>query len=272
MKIGRYTAQNGVIEGIKILRPIQEIGLLIKFKQGFNTPFDYLSNSFKVNASIVNSKSGAQDTVIPYCNSTDLALVRQFHQGHILAMGQDNLLLPVLLNPVGSIQLDNDKYVQLDFSNIPNVIDFIEIYIFDEGKITDFVAKYSKMAAPAGVARHLVKTDTSELLVIPTNFGDSLQVTYKNGSVVDYTTTDLQFYMARNNDVSFIQQRNFDGINGIGGLLDDGEGARDVTVGYVGATYNRFLFDLADVRQIEIIRDSNSANACEFLLCDFVKN
>lgn len=282
MKIGSYTPVNNKVENIKIFTPVQTILIVPKYNtRVIASKFAYETATISI--TLQNSNTGNLTTIIPHVKLTTLGEISTFNEG-VVVMDDDTIIFPIMLNPVGNVQVDNDKYLQLDLSELSPTISQVDIYTFTVGKSSDFIAKYSKMACPAGVARHKVNAVNNEILSLPLTGYDSVQLTYANGIVSVYSKVDLEYIQAQNNDLTAYKMGAM-GIDVIGNLtntskyadfagfnLDLKSGIIDIegVVNLYTSKCRSYILNLENVKEIEIIRDSDSVKPLEYILGDFV--
>lgn len=287
MKIGSFTPVKHRIENVRVFRPVQTLLFKVRVSEvdTVNTN-DYLNFDLKVNVTLQNSKTGNLNTIIPYIELSKLADISTFNEGSTL-IGSDYILYPVMLGVDSNVSVDNDKYLEINIVDIPANISAIEIYSYEVGKQSDFVARYSKMACPSGVARHKTAMGENDFLSLPISGFDELQITYLNGSVSSMSIVDLQYHMAQNNDITAVKQ-DTNGLSlsaKVDLKIQDGNVHDAPTLlnylktntfkvnGYVStfmAYANSFVMVLEDVESIEIIRDTDSTKPLEYILGDFV--
>ncbi|MGC3977845.1 MAG: hypothetical protein QM751_06165 [Paludibacteraceae bacterium] len=281
MKIGSFIPSAGKIDAVKHFRPAQSLLVVFKSDSVIGV-LDFKSNTTKINVNLQNSKTGSLSALIPYISVTRLSEISTFNEGSVLVETQ-SYISPVMLHPTENISLDNDKYLEFSFIDIPGWVSSVDLYTYEMGTTTDFVTKYNKMSCPAGSARVVFNTVDNDLLALPLTGFDSVRLTYKNGLVADMSAVELKYYMAQNNDLSAYQS-SADGINVKGFLversfasfaeLNTALSSGSVLIQGTAQTYqslcSSFIFNLVDVVSIEIIRDTNSVNSLEFILGDFV--
>lgn len=267
MKIGSFVPNaDYLIENIKVFRPCQV--LLFHLKSGAANKLDALTDYTPLlNVVLQNSKTGASDTIVPFIQLGKLGEIASFNEGVILGT-ETGILIPVMLNPAGNISLDNDKYLDVQLSGLQDFAN-VDIYAFETGKNSDFVTKYMKVTAPMGVARHKTSVGQADLVSFPTKGFESIQLTYKGGIVTNMTKTELQYYAAKNNDLTAMQMGSNDSPF-VPGTIND---TLDTALCFIFGCYaTQFIVNLIDVESIEIIRDVENGQAFEYILGDLVKN
>ena len=273
MKIGTFSPDsNGIIEGIRIFRPCQTLLARVINTLGETVP-DFANETIKVLATLQNSNNGSQKTLIPYILLNKLAEISTFNEGVVLQKN-DSCLYPIMLNPIGNIELDSDKYIDVAFNGVA-ATETIELYAFEASKISDFVPVYSKMSTSSGVARQKFNVATNDVLCLPITGFDSIQLTYKSGSVGTYTPTELEYLMSKTNDLTmYHRDTNTGGVVTItSAYYNSGSGTVSATsISELIMSYGcQFIVNLLEVDSIELIRDTNCSANYEFILCDFVK-
>ncbi len=278
MKVGSYTPNNGKIEGVKIFRPAQSILLNINFpftpgSTASDTRCSLLKDMLaKINVTLQNSDTGNLTTLIPYLKLTNLAEISTFNEGAVV-INNNNMIIPIMLNPLGNIDIDNDKFLQLDIIDVDDFISSIDIHSFELGVESNFIAKYSKMNVPAGSSRYAVNCAGNDLILLPRTGYDEVQITYKSGVVSSFSSVELQYYMAKNNDLSAYGYD--DSGNGVAARvrsLAGGGVPTEVLVDLYMSILSSYVLNLIDVDKIELIRESDSSNSLEFILGDFVED
>lgn len=248
MKIGTYVANaQGNIDPQKVFRPLQTILVDIHGENGQSIEFKTLTA--KLNVTLINSTTGSQDSIIPFVSLTQLAEVATMHEGSVLhsSFGASNtLLIPVLLNPTSNLQINNDKYLDIEISGlVPGAI--VDIYGFESQSMSDMVCRYSKFSMPIGTSRQSTQTGNNDFLCLPIVGFDSIRITYASGVVADLSPRELQYMMAKENDIT---------LSSVDGSF------------MIYSYANSYVIDLAGVKSFEIVRDSNSTTPFEFLLGD----
>lgn len=250
MKIGTYVANaQGTIDPQKVFRPLQTI--LIDLHGTALNPLDFNNLAAKLNVTLINSTTGSQDSIIPFVSLTQLAEVATMHEGSVLrtAVSDDGftrLLIPVLLNPTSNLQINNDKYLDIEISGL-SAGQTVDIYGFESQSMSDMICRYSKFSMPIGTSRQSTQTGNNDFLCLPIVGFDSIRITYASGVVADLSPRELQYMMAKENDITL---SSLDGAN------------------MIYSYANSYVIDLGGVKSFEIVRDSNSATPFEFLLGD----
>lgn len=279
MKIGTFTpTAGGAIENVKIFSPASLI--LIHAKS--STPqvyqsLDFLGNQMKVQVELQNSDTGQRLPIIPFIKASTLAEISTFNEGAVL-MDDNSIIYPIMLNPVGNIRLDKDKYLELSLVNcplagavLPSVMTY-DIYAFEAPANNDFITKYSKISAPAGTSRQKFNVTSSDLVVLPITGFDSINFTYRNGLVSNMNPVELRYQMAKTNDLTAFHKKSTGEVKAFLSLEEpvavDG---CPVIVDMVMSYGNYFIINTLDIETVEIIRDTNSASVYEFILADLVK-
>ncbi len=292
MKVGSFTPSNGRVENIRIFRPIQTLLVKVDLKGASNDGItvrpqgirSYVENKMKVNVTLQNSASGHLSTLIPYIEISKLADISTYNEGYSVVK-DNSVLYPIMLGISKNLSVDNDKYIDISFLDIPDYVERIHINSFEVGENSDFVSFYQKMAAPSGVARYKVNTENSEFLSLPLKGFDEVQLTFYNGLTATYDKTDLFYLMAQNNDITAVLQSDsgltvggvvsttssnvHDGVTLIHALHNDELIVKGNSNIYLSHSDN-FVLDLDEVETLEIIRDTDCINPFEFILGDFV--
>ncbi len=288
-KIGSYTPKNGRVEGIKIFKPIQTllVNVLVDsaHQQCPKGILKYIENKMKVNVTLQNSDNGHLTTLVPYIEIGKLADISTYNEGYSV-VNDSSILYPVMLSVDQNLSVDNDKYLEVSFLDIPSYVHTINLNSFEVGELSDFVAYYSKMTAPAGVARYQINTNDSEFLSLPVTGFDEIQIKHINGVVSVLDKTDLDYLMAQNNDITAVLQEK-SGLSFTGRFSDHDvmtlqtadEFVEKIKQGKLdiygsGNIYlsraESYVLNLKNVDTLEIIRDTDCKDSFEFILGDFV--
>jgi len=173
--------------------------------------------------------------------------------------GISYIAYPIMLSPMGDLGLDNNKYLELELTQIPKSakLHSVDIYTVEQGSISSFVTKYDKMNVPASVARQEFNVKHHEGAFVPVNGFSEIVLTYTNGMVVRRSPFELRCLSSRENDVVFVV-RDWEE-----GFLSN----NSVMFGY-GAGH---VVNLKGVSKFEIVRDdpADAAKPFEFILTDF---
>lgn len=260
MKIGTLTRKaNGQTTTLKVFRPCQV--LLFKITKNIAQDVqmeDFLNIEAKLNASLQDSKTGSQTTVIPYAKLNHLAEIATIHEG-LVVMEKTFMLLPVLLNPVGSLKIDNDKYLEIELSDLDVIYD-VEVYGFEAGVISERICVYQKFSVPAGTARQTFVVGSNDVLSLPTENLSSVRLTYASGIVSDLTPVELSYLMSKTNDLTVFRR------DSLGRLTQE---ESQITVDVVGSYAFSYVIDLVGVTSFEILRDTVDYSApYEFFMAD----
>jgi len=271
MKIGAYQA-NGVgnVVDVKCFRPIQVLLFDVTTSDNLAplTVADFLNSTIKVNVTLQDSKTGNQTSVVPFVKLSQLAEIATMHEGSVI-MTKDKILFPVLLNPAANLRVDNDKYLEIELSGmVPG--QHVDVYGFETENISDMLCIYQKFSIPVGTARQIYQVGTNDIIAFPTTGFDSVRFYFNSGVVSDMSPRELQYDMAKNNDLTLYQLSENGTVDVVTTAEDNGAGGQ-MTVSkcqMIMSHGNSFIRDLAGVKQFEIIRDSQPETAFEFLLGD----
>jgi hypothetical protein len=254
MKIGTYVANaQGNIDPQKVFRPLQTVLVDVHGARQYD-PVDFITLGAKLNVTLINSKTGSQDSIIPFVALNLLSEVATMHEGSVIykngigtADGISHLLLPVLLNPSANLQIDNDKYLDIELSGLqPGQT--VDLYGFETQALSEMVCKYSKFSIPIGTSRNTTTVGTNDVLALPVGGFDSIRLAYASGVVADMSPVELDYYMAKENDLTLTTTNPTDPI--------------------IYSRGNHYILDLTGIKSFEIVRDSNSTAAFEFVLGD----
>jgi len=278
MKLGTYTANgDGFIPSVKVFAPVQALLFDVR-RVGVE---NFSASSFnqlaaRVNITLQNSKDGSNTPIVPYISLRKLAEIATFNEGCVL-MDSAKMLLPVMLNPAGNLSVDNDKYLDIEIHDLA-ADQQVTIYAECNDKMSDFVTKYMKMTCPAGVARSEFMVKESDLVCFPSDGYDSIRLTYKGGLVSDRTIRELEYDMAKNNDITAYGRDSSTGGVNLNIETGNSNNPADFAGVYANASLQlimsygkNFVLNLINVDKIEILRDSDSSQSFEFILGDLVK-
>jgi|GEM_PF-6093676 hypothetical protein len=254
MKIGTYIANaQGNIDPQKVFRPLQTILIDVHGKQQYDS-VDFLTLAAKLNVTLINSKTGNQDSIIPFVTLNLLGEIATMHEGSVIykngqdfADGISHLLVPVLLNPASNLQIDNDKYLDIELSGLlPGQT--VDLYGFETQSLSEMVCKYSKFSIPIGTSRNTTTVGSNDVLALPVGGFDSIRLSFTSGVVADMSPIELDYYMAKENDLTLTTTNPTDKI--------------------IYSRGNHYILDLNGIKSFEIVRDSDSTAAFEFVLGD----
>lgn len=255
MKIGSYAAN--AVPKINIFVPCQT--LLIEVVHPADpvlTASDSLQSLSSVLVRLQNSKTGSKTDIIPHIKLAALAEIATYNEGCVL-MSDNKVLYPVMLNPVGNVDLDNDKFLEVELNIAAGTT--VNVYAYSASTMSSFVTKYEKLTVPAGTSRQSFNVQDLELIMLP-NFMlsfDSIRLTYKNSSVVDLSNTELKYHMAKTNDITVVKGLGNSGVLASGFSL-------------VTSHNDSAILNLVDVQSIEIIRDNMAVlNSYEVITGNF---
>ncbi len=255
MKILSTSVSSGKTD---IFTPVQTllIGITKSDSAIANDAFSVSENPSVIKVSLQNSKTGEKNDIVPHIKLPYLAEIATYNEGQIL-FTDNYILFPVMLNPVGNVDLDNDKFLRVEFETNGKAVD---IFAFSEGTMSNFISKYDKMNVPAGTSRLSFNTKGIELMYLP-NFQqsfDSVRLTYSNGLSSELTSRELQYLMSKNNDITAFKTEPNSGI------IETG------TSNLSGSFANGAIINLNNVSQVEIIRDTvGSSSNYEFIFGNF---
>lgn len=219
-------------------------------------PF-YVNNPSVLRVDLQNNSDGLVRSIIPAVEIAKLAEYATRSEGFSYGEKapiegyQVSLLYPVVLTPSGNLDLSSEKYLELEISEIPSDIEFIEVYAFESGDVSAFRVRYEKMNVGLGISRENFIISNTDCIILPTSGFDEIQMTYPGGVVVRRTLEELKYRTAISNDLCV--------------AIMDGYGYPDYSVyGFQSC----LIVDMANCEKIEVIRDSEGFSAQLF---DFVK-
>lgn len=225
------------------------------------TAGEIMPSLMPVSIKLQNSETGQKHDIVPFIGISDLAEIATYHEGVILATST-KVMFPIMLNPVGNVRLDNNKYMEVEITG-SNAWKSLEIYAYSTDTFADFVTKYEKLTIPAGTSRQIFSARELELICLPsfaTKF-DSIRLTYANGIVTEMTSEELKFHMARTNDMTLTQ------VQGATGAILSYGSTNESMVGSYGQCA---ILNLSNVVSIEIIREKvGAAVSYEFITGNF---
>lgn len=271
MRIGRFTPVNGEIKDIVLNRPLHKVLFRFKGQTGddISAPnfhgFFYDTAPMILRMDLQDNDTGAITPVVPHLNLQTLSEIASRREGFAFGrffMDESTLTAdyemsyPVVLAPAGNMDLDANKFILGRLSGIPSDVTEVEVYGIELDTISAIIVKYEKFNIAKGINRQRF-TAQGQLLVLPTEGFEEIQVTYRGGVVTVKTLYELQYLTAMNNDiVSAIMQGGIDrwGFSTSSGLMRSG------TFGF----QNALVLDLDGVQEFEVIRDNTQLTADQF--------
>lgn len=241
MKITTFTGT--AKENITVMKPIQY--LLIEGKASVSL------DKVLLRVQLNNSANGSSKDIITQVDLQTLGEIATMNDGHFVydAVAK-TFKVHVMLNPVGSVRLDNDKYLQIEISGLDGA-SATSIYGIEDDEIAgEFVVRYQKLFMAAGEETKQFAAGTNEHLIFPIDAIDELQLNCKTGTNPVYTPSELKAKMRMHNDVVCTKT--------------EGKNTEIVT-----GSLNLCQIDLANVENFEMRRASNKATgAVEVILLD----
>jgi hypothetical protein len=275
MKIGKFTrnAMSGT-DTLKVFRPVQT--LLFRFKKLGTDPRmiveDYTLLTAKLSATLQDSLTGSQVTLIPFVRIADLGDIATMHEGHV-NMSETYMVVPVILNPIAALKVSNDKYLELEISALSDKYD-VEVFGFENGTLSDLVCSYQKFSVPAGTSRQMFTVGNNDVVSFPVGGFDSVRFTFASGVVSELTVTELEYMMSKANDLTLVR-RGWHGLVSTGGhdlLNEPYDPTADPTgvIDLIPSYGKSFVLDLNGVKAFEVIRDTMEldGHSYEFLVAD----
>lgn len=265
MKIKSCTPVNGKIENVRIFRPCQSLLLSIKVKDSFHTSLSetashttlgYVLSSIgvKLTARLISQDTGKMETFIPSVYVKELGELATFGEGHISGSPVD-FVVPVLLNPTHSLNLTQNRFVEIDFTNCEH-IESIDIYSVETGVISDNLFKYQKLSCPIGTARNDFKNQVSDFVLLPKDGFDYIEVTYTTGVTAILTPLELQHLNHAKNDIVLIG-----GVNGFMNVVQPNDAENDLSpvCDLVSGFMDSVIYIISEVVSLSIVRETDSS-------------
>ena len=272
MRIGSFTPVNGRVRDIIINRPIHK--LLFKLKGGMPLasvgppPLPFFNQAPMVlRIDMQDNVNSGTTPIVPHVNLSTLSEISSRREGFCIGHMEQvvvnsvsrlvyNMSYPVTLAPAGNMDLDANKFLLCDLSDLPSDVEEVEVYGIELDTPSAILLQYNKFNIAKGINRQPF-TAQGQLLVLPTEGFEEVQITYAGGVVTTKTLFELEYLTAINNDiVSAIMQ-----VGSSGGVMHSA----------VFGFRNALLLDLEGVQSFEIIRDNAQMSAEQFdlLMVDF---
>jgi len=279
MKIKSVVPVGGKIENVRIMRPCQSLLLHITTTEDFQTSLLDAANyshallsyaigdlSAKMTARLISQDSGKMETFIPAMQLSELGELAVFGEGHISG-NVSSFVIPVLLNPVHSLNLSQNKYVELDFSSCENIAS-MDIYSVETGVLADNLFKYQKLSCPVGNARTDFKNNVSDFVLLPKDGFDYVELTYSTGVTAILTPLELQYLNHAKNDVVMV---GFSGGSSIEVVpANDADADLESITSMVCGFLNSVILQTSSITSISIVRESDSATAMHVVFGEYV--
>jgi hypothetical protein len=252
MLIGSYpVSANGTIPKVNIFTPCSELLIVVKHETSYDL-LEKIQNPATISVKLQNSETGKSDDILPSVRLGELAEISAYNQGTVI-MTSGLFIYPVMLNPVGNINLSNNKFLEIELKGLigPSVefpAPTVEIYTVTTSVMSDFVTKYEHLTIPQGVTRQVFDTKEIEFVLFPQiDAGlDSIRMTHNNGVVVEMSKIEMIYNQFKNNEITAVI------LNGLTSGMEHGENATNVMYG-MGTSA---ILNLSEVKSIEIIRET----------------
>lgn len=279
MKIKSVNPVNGKIENVRIMRPCQSLLLHITTTEAFQTAlldktkYSHALLSFalkglgaKLTARLISQDTGKMETFIPSLEIAQLGELAVYGEGHISG-STSSFVVPVLLNPVHSLNLSQNRYVEFDILGCENIAS-IDIYSVETGVLADNLFKYQKLSCPVGNARTDFKNNVSDFVLLPKEGFDYVELTYSTGVTAILTPLELQYLNHAKNDVVLVADG---GGNSIEVVAPNDETAdlqpiTSMVCGYLDSV----ILQATSITSISVVRESDNATAMHIVFGEYV--
>lgn len=252
MLIGTFPiGADRLIPKLNIMTPCQSLLIVIRETAENFDLLQKIQTATVVSVSLQNSETGKRDEIIPYINLGYLSEISSYNEGVVLFTGTESHF-PILLNPAGNISLSNNKFLEVELSNLPYLSaispNFVDVYAITSSFMNDFVTRYEKLSIPQGTARQVFDVSAIEFVYFPNFNGnfDFIRLTHKNGVVEEINQVELLHKQCKENDITAVLLDNI-----ISGLTCSDSSQNSMNAFGTGAVVN-----LLDVQKLEIVRES----------------
>lgn len=269
MLIGSFAPENGSILSKICTRSCHMLLFELFYKTEFvegTKPLDaeVMNNTTRLRLDLQDNSKGLLSSVIPSIELDRLMEISTrkegFAHGFLSTDDADmpyfQVVYPVMLTHAGNFDLNADKFLEINLTDIPKQVTSVRIYAYDVDMVAGVRFDYNKMNIPNGVSREKYVLGNSDILVLPTDGFDEIQLTYPSGLTSRWSLSELRYTTAIKNDV-------------VMSIMDYSERRNVLSVdGFLKS----FIVDLDGAVELEIIRDSASNQSFEFLLLDIVQD
>lgn len=214
MKIAKFDNVSEM-ENLRVFKPISKIAIIATYNGVSDAD---LIDKFRMRVRLVDGQKGDSIDILP---ETEISLLSEIaskfegFQRRPLFNGTTYNGIGTFCIPIGaqvdgllhSINLSNDKYLDIDLVNLPktNKIKF-EVYGIEGVKTSSFTRKYSKYYLSAGELEKSFSTGENEILALPLDSLKEIQMYAKNSSASPvYTREELRIEEDSRNDINFIR-------------------------------------------------------------------
>lgn len=279
MKIKSVSPVNFKIENVRIMRPCQSLLLHIKTTSGFQTAladdskyshallkFALADLGAKMTARLISQDTGKMETFIPSMEIKQLGELAVFGEGHISGTIEE-FVVPILLNPVHSLNLSQNRYVEFDILGCENIAS-IDIYSVETGVLADNLFKYQKLSCPVGNARTDFKNNVSDFILLPKEGFDYVELTYSTGVTAILTPLELQYLNHAKNDVVSVGISGGNSISVVpqNGAEGDLEPITDMVCGFMDSV----ILQASSITSLSIVRETDNSTAMHVVFGEYV--
>ena len=270
MRIGTYTPLNGRVRDILINRPVHKILFKLKGSQpvviGAPLPF-YDEAPMVLRIDMQDNVNAGTTSIVPHVNLSTLSEISSRREGFCFGRMDGgagpgsrisyHMSYPVTLAPAGNMDLDANKFLLCELSDLPDDVEEVEVYGIELDTPSAILVQYNKFNIAKGINRQQFAAQ-GQMLVLPTEGFEEVQITYFGGVVTTKTLYELEYLTAINNDI----------VSAVMAVSSLGGG---VMHSAVFGFRNALLLDLDGVQSFEIIRDNAQMSAEQFdlLMVDF---